>query len=139
MKENIPSTNFINTDNEILNVNTNHNKVNIINPNNVNKGRKPKKKASTKRNTKPVIREPEFDKTPDTNEIIEIKEIEEDDFAESNINIRNIIDSILFSQLSEIKVFLLDFHENMSKKFYKSEQKLLPKIHFAEINLLHQE
>ena len=27
-----------------------------------------KKKASTKRNTKPVIREPEFDKTPDTNE-----------------------------------------------------------------------
>jgi len=138
MKENIPSTNFINTDNEILNVNTNHNKVNIINPNNVNKGRKPKKKASTKRNTKPVIREPEFDKTPDTNEIIEIKEIEEDDFAESDINIRNIIDSILFSQLSEIKVFLLDFHENMSKKFYKSEQKLLPKIHFAEINLLHQ-
>ena len=138
MKENIPSTNFINTDNEILNVNTNHNKVNIINPNNVNKGRKPKKKASTKRNTKPVIREPEFDKTPDTNEIIEIKEIEEDDFAESDINIRNIIDSILFSQLSEIKVFLLDFQENMSKKLYMSKGKILPKIHFAEINLLNQ-
>ena len=140
MKENNINANYMNTDNEILNVNANPKKVNVINQNTANKGRKQKKKATTKRTKRTSFNEPEvnFDKTPDTNENIEVKGIEEDDFAESNINIRNIIDSILFSQLSEIKVFLLDFQENMSKKFYKTKGKILPKIHFAEINLLNQ-
>ena len=142
MKEN-PKDYYINTENEILNVNnvkTNHNEINVINYNTAHKGKKQKKKATNKRTKKKVIDEHviNFDKTPDTNVIIEVKGIEEDNLAESNINIRNVIDSTLFSQLSEIKVFLLDFQENMSKKLYKSKGKILPKIHFAEINLLNQ-
>ena len=65
-------------------------------------------KPTTKRSKKTIVVEPEvnYDITPITNENIIVKDyiegggIEEDNFAESNINIRNIIDSILFSQLS---------------------------------------
>ena len=110
MKENYPNDNYINTDNDILKVD--------VNQIPTKKERKKKKKPTTKRSKKTIVVEPEvnYDITPITNENIIVKDyiegggIEEDNFAESNINIRNIIDSILFSQLSEIKVFLLQFY-----------------------------
>ena len=48
------------------------------------------------------------------------REMKIDNFAENNISIRNIIDNALFSQLSEIKVKLLDFDEKISQRLYKS-------------------
>ena len=66
------------------------------------------------------------------------REMKIDNFAENNISIRNIIDNALFSQLSEINVKLLDLDENLSKKIYKSEGKILPKIDCVEFTLLNQ-
>ena len=76
-----------------------------------------------------------------TNEIIEVnnnvgKKV--DDFAEHNITIRSIIENALFSQLSEIKVFLLDFETNVSQQLYNSKGKILPKIDYVELTLLNQ-
>jgi len=48
MKENNINANYMNTDNEILNVNANPKKVNVINQNTANKGRKQKKKLLLK-------------------------------------------------------------------------------------------
>ena len=58
-----------------------------------------------------------------SNEIIEVKDKDKtktkvDNFAEHNISIRNIIENALFSQLSEIKVFLLDYEEDLSQRLY---------------------
>ena len=61
-----------------------------------------------------------------------------DNFAENNVNIRNIINNALFSQLSEINVKLLDFEEYVSNRFYKSDGKILPKIDFIEFRILNQ-
>ena len=66
------------------------------------------------------------------------REMKIDNFAENNISIRNIIDNALFSQLSEIKVKLLDFDEKISQRLYKSESKILPKIDLVEFTSLSQ-
>ena len=61
-----------------------------------------------------------------------------DNFAENNISIRNIIDNALFSQLTEIKVKLIDFDERVSQRLYNSESKILPKIDLVEFTSLSQ-
>ena len=78
-----------------------------------------------------------------SNEIIEVKDKDKtktkvDNFAEHNISIRNIIENALFSQLSEIKVFLLDYEEDLSQRLYGTKGKILPKIDYVELALLNQ-
>ena len=123
------------TDNVILNINQ-------INPTTLKKKEK-KKKSPIKKGKKRSTIESDFkyDQTPSTNENIEVKKfsgIEKDNFIENDFDIRNIINSALFSQLSEIKVFLLDFQKEVTKKLYKTDKKKLPKIHYVELNLLNQ-
>ena len=67
----------------------------------------------------------------DRNQIIN-KTVKKDNFAENNINIRNIIDNALFSQLSEINIKLLDLEESVSERIYNSKGKIIPKIDFIE-------
>ena len=77
----------------------------------------------------------------DTEEKLKVKDnttIKVDNFAEQNINVRSIIENALFSQLSEIKVFLLDFNEKVSQGLYNSKGKILPKIDYIELTLLNQ-
>lgn len=73
-------------------------------------------------------------------EIVEVGDgtLKKDNFAENNVSIRNIIDNALFSQLSEIKIKLLDMDENVSNRLYKKEGKILPKIDYIEFSLLNQ-
>ena len=113
------------TDNVLLNINQ-------INPISY-KGKGKKKKTSTKKGKKRPTIESDFkyDQTPSTNENIEVKKfsgIEKDNFVENNFNIRNIINSALFSQLSEIKVFLFDFQKEMTKKLYKTDKRNFQKL-----------
>ena len=61
-----------------------------------------------------------------------------DNITENNISARIIIDNALFSQLSEIKVYLLDFEENAALKIYNAQGKILPKIDNVEFKLLDQ-
>ena len=68
----------------------------------------------------------------------ENKTIIVDNFIENNINIRNIIDDALFSQLSKINVKLLVLDDNISKRLYNSEGSILPKIDFINFTLLNQ-
>ena len=69
------------------------------------------------------------------------KKEEEDqyfDFAENNISIRSIINNALFTQLSEIRVNLLELSEETSQALYNKKEKMLPKIDFVEYTLLNQ-
>ena len=67
------------------------------------------------------------------------KEEESDNqFVDDNINIRDVINSALFSQLSEINVKLLKFNEDLSKRIFNKEGKVLPKIDYVEFTLLNQ-
>ena len=117
----------------ILNQNNNHQNLEFsqkMNPN------------SNPRNSRQIHFNDDEDLNTKTN-IIEVRKYDEgtmriDNFAENNVSIRNIIDNALFSQLSEINVKLLDFEEDISKKLYKSEGKILPKIDFVEFTLLNQ-
>ena len=61
-----------------------------------------------------------------------------DKYIDNNLNIRDIINNALFSQLSEISVKLLNFNEVMSKKMFNKEGKVLPKIDYVEFTLLNQ-
>ena len=61
-----------------------------------------------------------------------------DEFAENNISIRSIINNALFTQLSEIRVNLLELSEETSQKLYHKKEKVLPKIDYVEFTLLNQ-
>ena len=61
-----------------------------------------------------------------------------DKYIENNLNIRDIINNALFSQLSEISVKLLNFNEDISKKYFNNNGKVLPKIDYVEFTLLNQ-
>ena len=137
-EENNPNNNNINdnlNNNDVIILEENRNQQNSNLSQNTNK-------TNNQRNNKKI--HVEDDKKPNTNDkIMTVKENDEggmkiDNFAENNVNIRNIINNALFSQLSEINVKLLDFEENISDAFYKSGGKILPKIDFIEINLLNQ-
>ena len=141
MKEN---DNDNNNDFKIYNMNTNNDLFNDDKINNIEqKGEFKKRKTPTKKGKKRKINEIEnnIEVIPVTTENLEVKEdlgIKIDNLAEKNIDIRNIIDKTLFSQLSDIKVFLLDFENDVSKKLYKVNKKILPKIEYFELNLLNQ-
>ena len=141
MKEN---DNDNNNDFIIYNMNTNNDLFNDDKINNIEqKGEFKKRKTPTKKGKKRKINEIEnnIEVIPVTTENLEVKEdlgIKIDNLAEKNIDIRNIIDKTLFSQLSDIKVFLLDFENDVSKKLYKVNKKILPKIEYFELNLLNQ-
>ena len=141
MKEN---DNDNNNDFIIYNMNTNNDLFNDDKINNIEqKGEFKKRKTPTKKGKKRKINEIEnnIEIIPVTTENLEVKEdlgIKIDNLAEKNIDIRNIIDKTLFSQLSDIKVFLLDFENDVSKKLYKVNKKILPKIEYFELNLLNQ-
>ena len=54
--------------------------------------------------------------------------IEKDNFVEKNFNIKNIINRALFSQLSEIKVFLFDFQKEMTQNLIKQIKRNFQKL-----------
>ena len=62
----------------------------------------------------------------------------DDEFAENNISIRSIINNALFTQLSEIRVNLLELSEETSQQLYYKKEKMLPKIDYVEFTLLNQ-
>jgi len=62
----------------------------------------------------------------------------DDEFAENNISIRSIINNALFTQLSEIRVNLLELNEETSQQLYHKKEKMLPKIDYVEFTLLNQ-
>ena len=126
-EENNPNNNNINDNlnsNDVIILEENRNQQNFNLSQNTNK-------TNNQRNNKKI--HVEDDKKPNTNDnIMTVKENDEggmkiDNFAENNVNIRNIINNALFSQLSEINVKLLDFEENISDAFYKSGGKILTK------------
>ena len=107
----------IETEINTLKLNNNNNNKEENNNNNPQKRRNSKKKSSKrKKQKKSVAQDNNNIDNKDgliivSNEIIEVKDktkTKVDNFAEHNISIRNIIENALFSQLSEIKVFLLD-------------------------------
>ena len=61
-----------------------------------------------------------------------------DNYIDNNLNIRDIINNALYSQLSEISVKLLNFSEEMSEQIFNKKGKVLPKIDYVEFTLLNQ-
>ena len=138
--------------NEMNDVNINNNNTDILqvqvrkNPDTQTKNRTKRRKLTktSERKIEPnKINEITNDTPLDTENRLEIKEITTtstniDEFAENNITIRNIMENALFRQLSEIKVFLLDFEKDITNKLYNIKDKILPKIDFVELTLLNQ-
>ena len=132
-----------NNNNEIPDINTNNDILKVNKRRSSEAKRRSTTKKSTKRSSKKI--EPDQENNTKNNtgtenrfELIDITATNVDQFSDNNITMRNIIESALFSQLSEIKVFLLDFESNVSDRIYNSQGKILPKIDFVELSLLNQ-
>ena len=136
-----------NNDNDINEINVyNYNNTDILH---VKKKQESKKRTNRMKLTKNNATKLDAKKdnvitndTPlETENRLEIKDITTtniDEFAENNKTLRNIMENALFSQLSEIKVYLLDFEKDISNRLYNSKEKILPKIDFVELTLLNQ-
>ena len=64
--------------------------------------------------------------------------IKQDNFIRNIENEIKTINNILFSRLGKIKVKLADLDNNLSKKLFNKDTKILPRIDIIEITLLNQ-
>ena len=87
-----------------------------------------KKYTETEDNTDDLLQTEEY-------KIKKNEDLKRDNFVENNISLKEIINNALFTQLSEMKVNLVD---SESQSIYKSKKKSLPKIDYIEFNLLSQ-
>ena len=127
--------NNVNPNEENLNkiiLKNNINPTNLDNNNNINSQRINLHDEKSPHNSDANIIEVR-NETQKNNQAIKI-----DNFAENNKSIRNIMDNALFSQLSKIKVKLLNFTSNLSTQIYNTEGKILPKIDTIDFILFHQ-
>ena len=112
-------------------------KVNKVDTENRNLTRNDKSDGKNKKRRKILDKNYSEDNTNDRfqKEELTIKkniDLKRDNFIENNISTKEIINNALFTQLSEIKVNLLNLE---SQDIYESRKKLLPKIDY--INLLY--
>ena len=112
-------------------------KVNKVDTENRNLTRNDKSDGRNKKRRKILDKNYSEDNTNDRfqKEELTIKkniDLKRDNFIENNISTKEIINNALFTQLSEIKVNLLNLE---SQDIYESRKKLLPKIDY--INLLY--
>ena len=116
-------------------------KVNKVDTENRNLTRNDKSDGRNKKRRKILDKNYSEDNTNDRfqKEELTIKkniDLKRDNFIENNISTKEIINNALFTQLSEIKVNLLNLE---SQDIYESRKKLLPKIDYIEFTLLSQD
>ena len=103
-----------------------------------------KYKEKMRRKSRKIILDKNKDEENTKSQLQEDNKVEEnkgkkiDNYLENNLNIRDIINNALFSQLSEISVKLLNFNEEISEKYFNQNGKVLPKIDYVEFTLLNQ-
>ena len=127
MKEN--SDIYSNNDVLVVDINRPSAGNNITTRNKKYKSKKSKFNIEEKKDTEENLRSKEKESKKKKNE--------KDNYAEDNFHVKDIINNALFTQLSEIRVNLINFDEKLNKMIYNTNGAQLPKIDYCEFTLLN--